>query len=138
MAQSKVEYPALDAQPVVIYGLSDPLNGAANPILQSNGTLLVSDSAGTASIVGAIQNITVPAAPPDEMVQRLLGKILQMISFPISTDMATFRQRGTVIVESGTVVTNSTINTMSGYSTQELITNTNLQAWALCCRERIT
>ena len=77
----------------------------------------------------------------------LLLRILRMLSAPLGYDKSQARQRGTVVVESGTVTTVTTVTTVSslsniaaigGYSAQMQIMDTNRMAWANCVRARIT
>lgn len=77
----------------------------------------------------------------------LLLRILQMLNAPLGYDKSQARQRGTVVVESGTVTTVTTVATVTtlanlaaigGYSAQMQIMDTNRMAWADCVRARIT
>jgi hypothetical protein len=83
----------------------------------------------------------------------LLLRILQMLMAPLGYDKSLQRQRGTVVVESGTVTTVTTVSTVStvttcgvvtslnnldGYMTRMQILDTNRTAWAQCVRARIT
>lgn len=83
----------------------------------------------------------------------LLLRILQMLNAPLGYDKSQARQRGTVVVESGTVTAVTTVTTVTtvstvsslsniaaigGYSAQMQIMDTNRIAWADCVRARIT
>ena len=80
----------------------------------------------------------------------LLLRILQMLMAPLGYDKSLQRQRGTVVVESGTVTTVTTVSTVTtcsavtslnnldGYMTRMQILDTNRTAWAQCVRARIT
>ena len=83
----------------------------------------------------------------------LLLRILQMLNAPLGYDKSQARQRGTVVVESGTVTAVTTVTTVTtvstvsslsniaaigGYSAQMQIMDTNRMAWANCVRARIT
>jgi hypothetical protein len=83
----------------------------------------------------------------------LLLRILQMLMAPLGYDKSLQRQRGTVVVESGTVTTVSTVSTVTtvttcgavtslnnldGYMARMQILDTNRTAWAQCVRARIT
>ena len=74
----------------------------------------------------------------------LLLRILQMLSAPLGYDKSQARQRGTVVVESGTITTVTTVTTLAnlaaigGYSAQMQVMDTNRMAWANCVRARIT
>lgn len=82
-----------------------------------------------------------------ENTNSLFRQILRVLGAPLGYDRSLQRQRGTVVVESGTVttvttvttcatVTNlSTIDTMQG---RLLINGANLSAWSNCVRARIT
>jgi hypothetical protein len=91
-----------------------------------------------------------PFPVSDEQLRSLLTRMLQMLQAPLGYDKSLGRQRGTVIIESGTVTTVSTVNTVSavttitniptigGYPAQMQIIDTNRTAWAQCVRARIT
>lgn len=77
----------------------------------------------------------------------LLLRILQMLNAPLGYDKSQARQRGTVVLESGTVTTVATVTAVTamgnivaigGYSAQMQIMDTNRMAWADCVRARIT
>jgi hypothetical protein len=94
-----------------------------------------------------------PMPVADNEAGNLLQRILQMLMAPLGYDKSLGRQRGTVVVESGTVTTVSTVNTVTtvttvssvanvaaigGYSAQMQVFDTNRTAWALGVRARIT
>ncbi len=91
-----------------------------------------------------------PLPTSDAGGQNLLRRILQMLMSPLGYDKSLGRQRGTVVVESGTVTTVSTVTTVTtvttltgltnigGYPGQMLLNHQNLSAWAQCVRARIT
>jgi hypothetical protein len=80
----------------------------------------------------------------------LLRRILERLMSPVAYDRSQDRQRGTVVLESGTVSTVSTVSTVTTVTTVTGLTNidgrngsmlinqTNLSAWANCHRARIT
>jgi len=80
----------------------------------------------------------------------LLLRILQMLMAPLGYDKSLSRQRGTVVVESGTIGTVTTVSTVSTvstvtniagigtYSAQMQILDGNRANWALSVRSRIT
>ncbi len=77
----------------------------------------------------------------------LLMRILQVLAAPLGYDKALGRQRGTVVLESGTVTAVTTVTTVTtlsnisqigGYSAQMQIVDSNRTAWAQCVRTRIT
>ena len=80
----------------------------------------------------------------------LLLRILQMLNAPLGYDKSQARQRGTVVVESGTVTTVATVTTVTavssltnlagigGYNASMQVFDTNRAAWAQCVRARIT
>ena len=83
----------------------------------------------------------------DDNSGNLLRRILQMLMAPLGYDKALGRQRGTVVVESGTVTAVTTVTTVTtlsnisaigGYSAQMQVFDTNRSAWAQCVRARIT
>jgi len=77
----------------------------------------------------------------------LLTRMLNYLNSPMGYDKSLQRQRGTVIVESGTVtavttvatVTNVTsLNNIDTYNARMTVLDTNRTAWAQCVRARIT
>lgn len=101
---------------------------------------------GTATDVSA----AAPLPVADSYSGNLLSRILQMLMAPLGYDKSLQRQRGTVLVESGTVTTVTTVTTCStvsavtalnnidGYNGRMQILDQNRTAWALCVRARIT
>lgn len=101
---------------------------------------------------GVARDVTpdIPLPVADSGAGNLLLRILQMLMAPLGYDKSLGRQRGTVVVESGTVTTVSTVSTVSavaalnniagigGYSAQMQVFDTNRTAWAQCVRSRIT
>jgi len=92
-------------------------------------------------------NSDTPMPVADNQSSNLLLRILQMLMAPLGYDKSLGRQRGTVLVESGTVTTVTTVTTVStlsniaavgGYSAQMQVFDTNRTAWAQCVRARIT
>lgn len=85
-----------------------------------------------------------PMPVADNEAGNLLQRILQMLMAPLGYDKSLGRQRGTVVVESGTVTTVTTVSSLSniaaigGYSAQMQVFDTNRTAWAQCVRARIT
>lgn len=89
----------------------------------------------------------------DAHTGNLLLRILQMLLAPLGYDKSQGRQRGTVVVESGTVTAVTTVTTVTtvtgvttlsnlaaigGYSAQMTVFDQNRSAWAQCVRARIT
>jgi hypothetical protein len=97
-----------------------------------------------------IYEVTDPLPVSDDTVAKLLWRILQMLMAPLGYDKSQGRQRGTVVLESGTVTTVSTVTTVGtvnslaniaavgGYSAQMQIFDTNRTSWAQCVRSRIS
>jgi hypothetical protein len=88
-----------------------------------------------------------PMPVADNNSGNLLLRILQMLMAPLGYDKSLQRQRGTVLVESGTITTVGTVTTVStlsnitsvgGYPAQMQIIDANRAAWALNVRSRIT
>lgn len=91
-----------------------------------------------------------PMPVKDDGSRNLLLRILQMLMTPLGYDKSIGRQRGTVVVESGTVSTVTTVTTVTtvanitslngigGYSAQMTVFDQNRSAWAQCVRARIT
>jgi hypothetical protein len=83
----------------------------------------------------------------------LLTRMLNYFNAPMGYDKSLQRQRGTVVLESGTVTTVSTVttvttvttcaavtslNNLDGYNARMQILDNNRTAWAQCVRARIT
>jgi hypothetical protein len=77
----------------------------------------------------------------------LLVRMLNYLNSPMGYDKSLQRQRGTVVVESGTVTTVTTVTTVAnitslnnidGYNGRMQILDQNRVAWAQCVRARIT
>jgi hypothetical protein len=76
--------------------------------------------------------------------------MLNYLNSPMGYDKSLQRQRGTVLVESGTVTTVSTVttvatlndltrlNNLEAYNARMTVLDTNRTAWAQCVRARIT
>ena len=85
-----------------------------------------------------------PLPTSDAGSNSLLTRILQMLMAPLGYDKSLQRQRGTVLVESGTVTTVTTVsavtalNNIDGYNGRMQILDQNRTSWALCVRARIT
>ena len=109
-------------------------------------TLAGTDDAKTATDVSE----TNPLPVADANSGNLLARILQMLMAPLGYDKSLGRQRGTVIVESGTVTIVNTVSAVTtvgsltniagigGYPAQMQIIDNNRTAWAQCVRARIT
>ena len=101
-----------------------------------------------ATLVGVSDDVPLPVH--DDAAHSLLSLLLQYLESPRGYDKSQARQRGTVVVESGTVTTVTTVTTVStvttlaniaaigGYSAQMQIMDTNRTGWAQCVRARIT
>lgn len=88
-----------------------------------------------------------PLPVADSHTGNLLLRILQMLMAPLGYDKSLGRQRGTVVLESGTVTAVTTVTTVTsvsniggigGYSAQMTVFDQNRSAWAQCVRARIT
>jgi hypothetical protein len=132
---------------VVIYATG----GAATRYTALAGnTLTLNVDTSTHSAGDALQiiyEVTDPLPVSDNTVAKLLLRILQMLMAPLGYDKAQGRQRGTVVLESGTVSTVNTVSTVSsvtniaavgGYSAQMQIFDTNRTAWAQSVGSRMT
>jgi hypothetical protein len=95
-------------------------------------------------VLQVIYEVTDPLPVSDDTVGKLLMRILQMLMAPLGYDKSQGRQRGTVVLESGTVTTVGTVTTLAniaavgGYSAQMQIFDTNRTSWAQCVRSRIS
>jgi len=101
---------------------------------------LTSGEDGTATDVSE----AAPLPVADNASGNLLRRILQMLMAPLGYDKSLQRQRGTVLVESGTVTTVTTVttvgalNNIDGYNARMQILDQNRTSWALNVRARIT
>lgn len=90
---------------------------------------------------GTIQDA---GAEPQQDMILLLTRMLNYLNSPMGYDKSLQRQRGTVIVESGTVTAVTTVGTVTtlsnidGYNARMQILDQNRVAWAQCVRARIT
>lgn len=106
--------------------------------------------------VGAV---TVPDSATNEEISFNILRMLQYLNAPQGYDKSLQRQRGTVVIESGTVTTVSTVTTVTtvttvstvttcgtvttlsnldGYNARMPVFDNNKVAWAQCVRARIT
>jgi hypothetical protein len=87
---------------------------------------------------GGVVEVTDPAA------ELMLARMLNYLNSPMGYDKSLQRQRGTVLVESGTVTTVTTVTSVTnmasigGVQGQIGVYGQNLAAWANCVRARIT
>lgn len=95
-----------------------------------------------ATLVGVSDDVPLPVH--DDAAHSLLSLLLQYLESPRGYDKSQARQRGTVVVESGTVTTVTAVSSLTniaavgGYSAQMQIMDTNRTGWAQCVRARIT
>ena len=108
---------------------------------------------GTAVDVSSANPMPVADATAEETRQDmvlLLTRMLNYFNAPMGYDKSLQRQRGTVLIESGTVTTVTTVSTVTtvgtvttlsnidGYNARMQILDNNRTAWAQCVRARIT
>lgn len=90
---------------------------------------------------GTIQDA---GAEPQQDMILLLTRMLNYLNSPMGYDKSLQRQRGTVLVESGTITAVTTVGTLTtlsnidGYNARMQILDQNRVAWAQCVRTRIT
>lgn len=94
--------------------------------------------------------LPVAIAGPDPLtvqvdnVRDILVPVVNLLESPRGFDKSLQRQRGTVVVESGTVTTVATVTTVTGLTNIDGIQGrigqygANLSAWADCVRSRIS
>jgi hypothetical protein len=116
-----------------------PVPASADYIGYNSGGNLVGVSASNPLPVdiGAVGVLDVS----DSTAELLLIRMLSYLNSPMGYDKSLQRQRGTVLVESGTVTTVTTVTTLSnidGYNGRMQILDNNRVAWAQCVRARIT
>ena len=111
---------------------------------------------GSAVDVSSANPMPVVDSTAEETRQGIITLLTRMLSYfnaPMGYDKSLQRQRGTVVVESGTVTTVSTVttvttvttcaavtslNNLDGYNARMQILDNNRTAWAQCVRARIT
>lgn len=126
-------------------GLSAPVAGT----MPVSGTLTVDNFPAQTGLTDAeLRAAAVPVA--DDAIARLLSLLLNYQDSPRGYDKSLQRQRGTVLVESGTVtavttvttvatVTNVTsLNNIDGYGGRMQVLGQNQTAWQACVRARIS
>lgn len=79
-----------------------------------------------------------PVPVSDDGATNLLRRIVQMLLAPLGYDKSLQRQRGTVIVESGTITTVSNQTNMGGFNADMLVRAQVNAAWNANVRARIT
>jgi hypothetical protein len=88
-----------------------------------------------------------PLPVADDGVRDLLAPMIGLLESPRGYDKSLQRQRGTVVVESGTVTTVTTVTTCATVTNLSQIDNIqgrigqlgeNLSAWSACVRARIS
>ena len=93
-------------------------------------------------LVGVSESAPLPVT--DGAIAQLLGMLLQYQDSPRGYDKSLQRQRGTVLVESGTVTTVTTVGTVTNLSTIDTLQGRlqvygqNLAAWHSVVRSRIS
>jgi hypothetical protein len=108
---------------------------------------------GTSADVSSVNPMPVSDATADSTRQDIILLLVRMLNYfnsPMGYDKSLQRQRGTVILESGTVTTVSTVTTVTtvsavtslnnidGYNGRMPVLDQNRTAWAQCVRARIT
>lgn len=85
-----------------------------------------------------------PLPVHDGLLASLFRRVLLLLDSPRGFDKSLQRQRGTVVVESGTVTTVTTVGTVTNLSTIDALQGriqvygANLSAWQDCVRSRIS
>jgi hypothetical protein len=117
------------------------------PTFGADGTALDVSSANPMPVVDSTAEDT------RQSMVMLLTRMLNYFNSPVGYDKSLQRQRGTVVLESGTVTTVSTVttvttvttcaavtslNNLDGYNARMQILDNNRTAWAQCVRARIT
>jgi hypothetical protein len=90
------------------------------------------------SLSSPLQVIDTVADESAQSMILLLTRMLSYLNSPMGYDKSLQRQRGTVLVESGTVTTVTTLSNIDGYNGRMQILDNNRVAWAQCVRARIT
>jgi hypothetical protein len=132
---------------VIVYNFADPDAGEA---AYSNNVLTLTADTATQSASDVLQ-VFVDVADPlaveagnQSTLNMLLVRLVNMLMAPLGYSKDLQRYRGTNIIESGTVTTVTTVTTASSLtnfgalSTERLVLNQNMAAWAATHRSRIT
>ena len=124
---------------IIIYNFAASTKGGT----MSGSTLTLTYDTSTMSATDTLQIF----ADIDDGSQNILSRILQILAAPLGYDKSIQRQRGTVIVESGTVSTVTSVTAVAtlnnivaidGYTARMQILDNNRSAWAQCVRSRIS
>jgi hypothetical protein len=130
-------------------------NNLTRSIVLSNSlgtTALINFSSGTQNVFVSqpAEASPVPNFTTDETQQEMVNLLVRMLNYlnaPQGYDKSQQRQRGTVVVEQGTIGTVTTVGTVTtlnnqvsigGVQAQILPNGANLSAWASTVRARIT
>jgi hypothetical protein len=128
----------------IIYNFADPAMGGS-----ITGSVLTLDFDTTAMSAGDklqifVDDITTVQSVADQDAVLLLQRVLNALNAPQGYDKSLQRQRGTNIIESGTITTVGTVTTMANLSSVDTLQgriqvySANLGAWASTVRARIT
>jgi hypothetical protein len=121
---------------IIIYNFAASTKGGT----MSGSTLTLTYDTSTMLATDTLQIF----ADIDDGSQNILQRILQMLMAPLGYDKSLQRQRGTVLIESGTVTTVTTVGTVTtlsnidGYNARMQILDQNRTSWAQCVRSRIS
>jgi hypothetical protein len=134
------------AAPLEVTGTVDVTSTAPLPV---TGTVAITAASPLDVVITGLTEDD-PLPVHDESAHQLLTRLLILLSSPMGYDKSLQRQRGTVLVESGTVTTVSTVTTVTtvaavtslnnydGYNARMTVLDQNRSAWAQCVRARIT
>jgi hypothetical protein len=114
----------------IIYNFADPAAGG----IVSGKTLTLDFDTAAMSASDPLQ-IFIDVEDESPWLLRLIYNTLMS---PLGFDKALGRQRGTVLVESGTITTVSNLTTIDALPARLLINGSNASAWADTVRARIT
>ena len=103
---------------------------------ETGAPITASNPLPTTGGAGGVVEVTDPA------VELILTRMLNYLNSPMGYDKSLQRQRGTVLVESGTVTTVTNLTNINGnigtYQATQQVYGQNLTAWAAVVRARIT
>jgi hypothetical protein len=131
------------AAPLEVTGTVDVTSTAPLPV---TGTVAITAASPLDVVITGLTEDD-PLPVHDESAHQLLTRLLSLLSSPMGYDKSLQRQRGTVLVESGTVTTVTTVTTVAavtslnnydGYNARMTVLDQNRSAWAQCVRARIT
>lgn len=131
----------------IIYNFADASAGVSSFADNVLTLLFNTSSFSSGDVLQAFVDLpesTYPApveAGPQSMLSMMLQRILNLMMAPLGYSKDSQRYRATAAIESGTVTTVSTVSYLTNFNTlssERLVLNQNMAAWAITHRARIS